>query len=217
MPVYFLVSMKNRGRPSQAIAEPSCRCAFAVHARAQPDLAQQRNGAGLEHAGANPLQHVARGSAAPARSVDAVAVQDMGQQKAGRSASDDGNLGAHNGLLIRSVAAVGKCFLPRTVMIHGAMFAHGAAAPFFASYSQKRTSSLPSGPHAGSGPLCLSRDTSAFHSRRARHRGPTGYVGGCGPRIPPAQHRARHNPAYAMPRSRGVFIALCAASASRRR
>jgi hypothetical protein len=53
------------------------RVAFAVHARAEPDLAQQRDGAGLQHSGANAPEHV--GAALPFQhdALNAVAVKDM--------------------------------------------------------------------------------------------------------------------------------------------
>ena len=68
--------------------------AFAIHARAEPDLAQQRDGAGLEHAGADALQHM--GAALPFQddAVDAVAMEHMGQEQAGRAAADDRHLGS---------------------------------------------------------------------------------------------------------------------------
>ncbi len=70
-------------------------CAFAVHALAEPDFAQQRDGAGLQHAGANPFQHVRAGLALQHDAVDAVAVENMGEQQAGRPAADDGDLCSH--------------------------------------------------------------------------------------------------------------------------
>ena len=68
------------------------RMPFAVHARAQADLAQQRDGAGFEHAGANPLQHMGAGLPLQHDAVDAVAVENMGKQQSGRAAADDRHL-----------------------------------------------------------------------------------------------------------------------------
>ena len=68
--------------------------AFAVHARAEPDLAQQRDGAGLEHPGADAPEHV--GTALPFQddAVDAVAMEDVRQEQPGRTAADDRHLGS---------------------------------------------------------------------------------------------------------------------------
>ena len=70
------------------------RMAFAVHALAEPDLAQQRDSAGLEHAGANAPEHM--GAALPFQhdAVNAVAMKDVRQQQPGRAAADDRHLGA---------------------------------------------------------------------------------------------------------------------------
>ncbi len=70
------------------------RMALAIHARAEADLAQQFDAAGLQHAGANPRQHI--GAALPFQhdAVDAVAMEDMRQQQAGRAAADDRHLGS---------------------------------------------------------------------------------------------------------------------------
>ena len=58
------------------------RMAFAVHARAEPDLAQQLDGARLQHAGADAPEHV--GAALPLQhdAVDAVAMEDVRQEQA---------------------------------------------------------------------------------------------------------------------------------------
>ena len=73
--------------------------AFAIHAFAEPNLAQQRNGAGLEHAGANPFQHVRAGLALQHDAIDAVAVENVGEQQARRPAADDGDLCTHQPLI----------------------------------------------------------------------------------------------------------------------
>ena len=67
---------------------------LAIHARAKSDLAQKRDGAGLQHAGANPRQHV--GAALPFQhdAVDAVAMENMRQKQAGRTTADDRHLGS---------------------------------------------------------------------------------------------------------------------------
>ena len=71
------------------------RRAFAVHALAEADFAQQRDGAGLQHAGANPLQHVGAGLPLQHDAVDAVAIENMREQQAGGPAADDGDLCTH--------------------------------------------------------------------------------------------------------------------------
>ena len=53
--------------------------ALAVHALAEADLAQQRDAAGLQHAGANPLQHVGAGLPLQHDAVDAVAIENVGR------------------------------------------------------------------------------------------------------------------------------------------
>ena len=68
------------------------RVTLAVHARAEPDLAQQRDRAGFQHAGADPVEHILAGLALEHDAVDAVAMQDMRQQQAGRAAADDRHL-----------------------------------------------------------------------------------------------------------------------------
>ena len=88
--------MRRRGRPSQAIHEPSCGYPFAVHARAEPDFAQERDGAGLEHAGANPLEYVRSRLPLQHDRVDAVAVENVGEQQARRPGADDDDFGAQD-------------------------------------------------------------------------------------------------------------------------
>ena len=68
--------------------------ALAVHARAQPDLAQEVDGPGFQHAGANPRQHMGAALALQDDAVDAVATENMGEQQAGRAAADDRHLGS---------------------------------------------------------------------------------------------------------------------------
>jgi hypothetical protein len=70
------------------------RMAFPVHARAEPDLAQQRDGAGLEYPGADATEHV--GAALPLQddALDAVAMENVRQEQAGRTAADDRHLGS---------------------------------------------------------------------------------------------------------------------------
>ena len=68
--------------------------AFAVHAGAQSDLAQQRDAPGLQHAGANPRQHMGAALAFEHDAVDAVATENMGKQQSGRAAADDRYLGS---------------------------------------------------------------------------------------------------------------------------
>src|SRR5215831_14118652 len=67
---------------------------LAIHARAQSDLTQKFHSAGLQHSGANSLQHM--GAALPLQydAVDAVAIENMGQQQAGRATADDRHLGS---------------------------------------------------------------------------------------------------------------------------
>ncbi len=91
------------------------RLAFAIHAFAQSYLAQQHDGAGFQHAGANSLQHVAAGLPLQHDAVDAVAIENMGEQQPGRTGADDGDLGAHEGILAehdlfgKPASAPGSC------------------------------------------------------------------------------------------------------------
>ena len=66
--------------------------ALTVHAGAEPDLAQQRDRARFQHAGANPLEHILPGLPLQDDAVDAVLVQDMRQQQPCRAAADDCHL-----------------------------------------------------------------------------------------------------------------------------
>ena len=101
----------------------------------------------FEHAGANALQHMGLRLPLEHDAVDSVALQHMRKQQAGRSAADDrdlsaGDLGAHDGVLIHSVVALGKCFLLRAAMSWSDYAAHGWAAPFFCK-SFPKTSKRP--------------------------------------------------------------------------
>ena len=68
--------------------------ALAFHPLAEPDIPQQFDGAVFEHAGADALEHVVPGLPLHHDAVDAVEMQHMGQQHAGRSAADDCDLRA---------------------------------------------------------------------------------------------------------------------------
>src|SRR5215472_9179163 len=67
---------------------------LAIHSLAQSDLPQQRDGAGLQHPGANSLQHMAAALSFQENAVDAVAVKNMGQEQTRRAAADDRHLGS---------------------------------------------------------------------------------------------------------------------------
>src|SRR5262245_13751051 len=67
---------------------------LAIHSLAQSDLPQQRDGAGLQHPGANSLQHMAAALSFQENAVDAVAVKNMGQEQTGRAAAYDRHLGS---------------------------------------------------------------------------------------------------------------------------
>jgi hypothetical protein len=64
---------------------------LTIHARAKSDLTQKLNGAG-PHASANSSQHM--GAALPFQynGVDAVSIENMGQQQAGWATADDCHL-----------------------------------------------------------------------------------------------------------------------------
>src|SRR3984893_1930941 len=81
--------MKKRGRPSHAIAEPLWGCPSRA---AHSDFAQKLDRAGLEHAGANSLQHVIAVLPFQYDAVDAVSMEHMRQKQAGRTPADDGHL-----------------------------------------------------------------------------------------------------------------------------
>src|SRR5262249_56373025 len=67
---------------------------FAIHARAQADLTQKRDRAGLEHAGTDSFLHVGAALAFEHDAVDAALIENMREQQAGRSAADDCHLGS---------------------------------------------------------------------------------------------------------------------------
>src|SRR5215475_7451291 len=69
--------------------------ALAVHALAALRLAHQPGKTVLEHAGANPRQHMRAAGFFQDDGIDALQVQKLGQQKSGRSAADDANLDLH--------------------------------------------------------------------------------------------------------------------------
>ncbi len=93
---------------------------FAVHAGAQSDLAQQRDASGLQHAGANPRQHVGAALAFEHDAVDAVATEDMGKQQSGRAAADDRYLCSR---WVRAVSTVARpkpvCWIVKPVTTAG--------------------------------------------------------------------------------------------------
>jgi hypothetical protein len=67
---------------------------LALHPLAEPDIAQQLHGAIFEHAGADALEHVIPGLPLEHDAVDAIEMQHVGQQHAGRSTADDCDLRA---------------------------------------------------------------------------------------------------------------------------
>ena len=71
------------------------RMAIAVHAFTQAILAQYFHRALLEHAGANPRQHILAAPRLEYHAVDSRAMQDFREQHAGRSAADDRHLSFH--------------------------------------------------------------------------------------------------------------------------
>ena len=71
------------------------RMSVAVHACTEADLAQQFDASVFQHAGANPLQHIGAALPLDHDAVDAVAIENMRQQHAGRAAADDRYLRAH--------------------------------------------------------------------------------------------------------------------------
>jgi hypothetical protein len=60
--------------------------------RAQTDLAQQRDGAVLQYAGADARQHVGATLLFQYDAIDAISVENMRQQQTGRAAADDRHL-----------------------------------------------------------------------------------------------------------------------------
>src|ERR1700694_257734 len=85
---------------------------LTIHARAKSDLTQKLNGAGLQHASPNSSQHM--GAALPFQydGVDAVSIENMGQQQAGWATADDCRLGSrrhfHRPLSQRGMSSVGN-------------------------------------------------------------------------------------------------------------
>ena len=80
------------GPPRQSLSHVGV--SFALYARAKSDLAQKRDSAGLQHAGANTRQHV--GAALPFKddAIDAVSMKNMRQKQAGRTTADNRHLGS---------------------------------------------------------------------------------------------------------------------------
>src|SRR5262249_36308493 len=64
-----------------------------VHAPAQPEVAEQLRGAGLDHAGPLPGLDVGAVPALQDHRVDAGPTQQVAEQQPGRAAADDGDLG----------------------------------------------------------------------------------------------------------------------------
>ncbi len=69
--------------------------ALAVHALAALRLAHQVGEAVLQHAGANAAQHIFAALPLQEHRVDALEMQQLRQQQAGRAAADDADLGFH--------------------------------------------------------------------------------------------------------------------------
>ena len=69
------------------------RMTFAVHPFAGAAIAQHLDGAEFEHAGADALQHIGFRLPLDDDAVDSMAVQQMGEKQAGRTAADDRDLG----------------------------------------------------------------------------------------------------------------------------
>ena len=67
--------------------------AFAVRALAGADLIEQRDGALFQKAGPNAAKHIVRRVTFQDDVVDAVSVQQLPEQKAGRACADDGYFG----------------------------------------------------------------------------------------------------------------------------
>jgi len=67
---------------------------LAMQARGDADLVQEIDGALFEHAGANARQHIVAIHAFENDGVDAMTVQQLAEQQAGRASADDGDLSA---------------------------------------------------------------------------------------------------------------------------
>ena len=70
------------------------RMTFAIHPFAGAGLAQNLDRAEFEHAGADAFQHIGFRLPLEDDAVDSVAVQQMGEEQAGRAAADDRDLSA---------------------------------------------------------------------------------------------------------------------------
>ena len=87
---------EEAGAPRPGDGRPVMRVAFAVHALAQSHRAQQLDRARLQHAGADPPQHVRTALPLQHDRVDPLAIEHVGEQQPGRPAADDRHLGAHD-------------------------------------------------------------------------------------------------------------------------
>ena len=65
---------------------------LAIHPSTQSDFTQELDRAGLQHAGANSLQHVSTALPFKYDAVDAVSMEHMGQKQAGGATADDSHL-----------------------------------------------------------------------------------------------------------------------------
>ncbi|MDT4867854.1 hypothetical protein FQZ97_1027850 [compost metagenome] len=75
--------------------EPAVHQAFGVHALAHARFVHQVGGHLLQHSGADAAEHVVGRLALQNDGVDAGLVQQLAEQQAGRTCTDDGNLGTH--------------------------------------------------------------------------------------------------------------------------
>ena len=82
-------------RPREAQLGAVVRHALGIHALADAGFAQRVGGAVLEYARAHPRLDVVATASLEHDRVDALQVQELGQQQAGGTGADDHDLGAH--------------------------------------------------------------------------------------------------------------------------
>jgi hypothetical protein len=87
--------MKKPSRPAHTTLHAVVNVALAIHPPRQPVRAQHIDGGLLEYARPDARENVVAAVLLQHHARNAVAMQDLGQQQAGGTAADDGNLGSH--------------------------------------------------------------------------------------------------------------------------
>ena len=95
-------------RAAEAELDAGVRQAFAVQARAGTGGVEEIDRHLLEHAGADPAEHVVGRALLEDDGVDAGLGEQRGEQQPGRAGADDGDLRSHGGAPLAGVAALAR-------------------------------------------------------------------------------------------------------------